>query len=217
VSARKDYPYPEDEFDVAGASGGPEGVHRGERSTGRKALPWIIVLLIVPLISFGVVFYLSQNDSDIGGLFTDDEPRPTEPADDGTDPDEGEGEEGQTEGEGENADEGENGEGEQEEPEPEETPAAPVDREAQVEVLNATSISGLAAVGAERLEVDGFVSVTADNYRGGQTRADSVVKYTGEDMKPTADLVAQILGIDDVVEDPEPRERVIVEIWQGLN
>ncbi|HLS04502.1 MAG TPA: LytR C-terminal domain-containing protein [Actinomycetales bacterium] len=227
MSARKDYPYPQDEFDVAGAAGGPEGVHRAERSTARKLAPWIVVLLVVPLISFGIVYYLSQNDTELGdNLFGDDEPpAPTQPTD-GEDADGSEADGGDEEGTDEDggaedgadqdasgdedgaADEGE------EEPEPE---APPVNREVAVRVLNATGISGLAGIGAERVQADGFASVVADNYTGGGTRPQSVVKYSQEDLKPTAEQVAQVLGIGDVVEDPEAGDGIIVELWEGLN
>lgn len=213
MSARKDYPYPEDEFDVAGSAGGPEGVHRAERSTARKVAPWIVVLLVVPLIAFGIVFYLSQNDADMGGLFNDDEPAPTQPTDDADspEPDAGEGTAGEGEGEEEEPD------ADEAEEEPDAEPPAPVDREVRVQVLNATGISGLAGVSSETLQADGFSSVAPDNYRGGGTRAKSVVKYTHEELKPTAEQVAQVLGIDDVVEDPEPGDSIIVEIWEDLN
>ncbi|HLR55617.1 MAG TPA: LytR C-terminal domain-containing protein, partial [Actinomycetales bacterium] len=181
MSARKDYPYPEDEFDVAASAGGPEGVHRAQRSTARKVAPWIVVLLIVPLISFGVVFWLSQNDTDVSdALFGDDEPSPTAPADDES-PDDGADEAGADE---DGADEagadedgaeedgaaedgaGEDGDDESGADEDGEEEALPVNREVTVDVLNATQISGLAAIASERLEADGFSAVTAGNFQG---------------------------------------------------
>lgn len=226
MSARKDYPYPQDEFDVAGAAGGPEGVHRAERSTASKLAPWIVVLLVVPLISFGIVYWLSQNDSELGdNLFGDDEPAPTQPADgddaDGT-PEDGGSEDGASEdGESEDgaAEEGasEDGEGDEEpEPEPEPEPA-PVNRQASVRVLNATNTAGLAGVAAERVQADGFGTVAADNYVGGGSRAASVVKFSDPDLETTADQVAKVLGITDVEEDAGAGDGVVVELWTGLN
>src|SRR5690625_1071496 len=166
----------------------------------------------------------------MGGLFNDDEPAPTQPTDDADspEPDAGEGTAGEGEGEEEEPDAGEGtageGEGEEEEPdadeaeeEPDAEPPAPVEREGRVQVLNATGRAGLAGVRSETMQADGFSSVAPDNYRGGGTRAKSVVKYTHEELKPTAEQVAQVLGIDDVVEDPEPGDSIIVEIWEDLN
>lgn len=223
MSARKDYPYPEDEFDIAAAAGGPEGVHRAQRSTARKVAPWIVVLLIVPLISFGVVFWLSQNDTDVSdALFGDDDPSPTAPADDES-PDEGADEAGADEDGGEEdgatedgaAEDGGDANGADEEGEEEE--ALPVNREVAVDVLNATQISGLAALASERLEADGFSAVTSGNFQGGGTRANSAVKYTDPDLESTAEQIASVLGISDIVEDPAPGDGIIVELWRGLD
>lgn len=217
MSARKGYPYPQDEFDVAGSAGGPEGVHRAERSTAHKVVPWIVVLLLVPLISFGIVYWISQTDSDVGGdFFGDDEPSPTAPADEES-PEDGEGEEDSESGanDEDGAADGEDEDGE--EPDETEEPPPPVDREAPVEVLNATQISGLAALGAERVQADGFSTVTAENYRGGGERAESVVKYTDPDLEPTAEKIAEILGISDVSEGPEAEDGIVVELWEGLD
>ncbi len=233
MSARKDYPYPEDEFDIAAAAGGPEGVHRAQRSTARKVAPWIVVLLIVPLISFGVVFWLSQNDTDVSdALFGDDDPSPTAPADDES-PDEGADEAGADEDGADEAGADEDG-GEEDgatedgaaedggdangaDEEGEEEEALPVNREVAVDVLNATQISGLAALASERLEADGFSAVTSGNFQGGGTRANSAVKYTDPDLESTAEQIASVLGISDIVEDPAPGDGIIVELWRGLD
>lgn len=233
MSARKDYPYPEDEFDIAAAAGGPEGVHRAQRSTARKVAPWIVVLLIVPLISFGVVFWLSQNDTDVSdALFGDDDPSPTAPADDES-PDEGADEAGADEDGGDEAGAAEDG-GEEDgaaedgaaedgadangaDEEGEEEEALPVNREVAVDVLNATQISGLAALASERLEADGFSAVTSGNFQGGGTRANSAVKYTDPSLESTAEQIASVLGISDIVEDPAPGDGIIVELWRGLD
>lgn len=228
MSARKKYPYPEDEFDEVGAADGPQGVHRAERSTGSKVLPWIVVLVLVPLISFGIVFYLSQNDSDFGDVLFGDDDRPgtsegprDDAADDEQDSDAGSEGEAPESDEDSAEDDSEGGEADDPSPDDEEAedeePAAEVNRAAQVRVLNATRISGLAALGTERVRADGFSEVAADNYTGGTTRANSVVKYLGEEMLPTAQQVAQVLRIDDVVEDPAVGEVIIVELWSALD
>jgi calcineurin-like phosphoesterase len=62
-----------------------------------------------------------------------------------------------------------------------------------VAVLNAASIGGLAKTQAEKLTAAGFTAVTTGNKTA--TTPDSVVYYATEDLKPTADLVAQTLGL----------------------
>jgi len=227
VSARKNYPYPEDEFDLAASAGGPEGVHRAEQSTARKVIPWIIVLVVIPAFAFGVVFYLSQNDPDLGDRFLgdDEEAAPTETTDEGEEGEDGENgdEEGEAEDgaaedgaddeaeedDGANDDADEDDEGDDESSEP--------NYEAGVQMLNGTDIPGLASVGAERLQAAGFSNVAPDNYQGGDVREASVVKYADPDLKATAESVASSLGIDDVVEDEEAGMDVMVVLWQSID
>lgn len=227
VSARKNYPYPEDEFDLAASSGGPEGVHRAEQSTARKVIPWIIVLVVIPAFAFGVVFYLSQNDPDLGDRFfgDDEEPAPTETTDDGEDGDseegadeDGEAEDGDDEdGADDEADEDGTDDDADEEDESDDEESSEPNYEAGVQMLNGTDIPGLASVGAERLEAAGFVNVAPDNYEGGDVRDTSVVKYADPDLKSTAESVASSLGIDDVVEDEEAGMEVMVVLWQSVD
>ncbi|WP_448631284.1 LytR C-terminal domain-containing protein [Cellulomonas soli] len=63
-----------------------------------------------------------------------------------------------------------------------------------VVVYNAAGIAGLAASTAETLTAAGFTAVTTGNQDAGDL-TDSVVYYSSEDVKVTADLVAQTLGI----------------------
>ena len=64
-------------------------------------------------------------------------------------------------------------------------------------MFNAAGISGLAASTVTDLEGAGFTTVTAANYVG--TKPDvSTVYYASDDLKATADLVAQTIGIDTV-------------------
>ena len=61
-----DYPFPEDEFDVAGAGRVPEGVHRAPRPRWRVLLPFVIVVLLGPVLAYAGVSYLA-GQSDPGG------------------------------------------------------------------------------------------------------------------------------------------------------
>ena len=66
-----------------------------------------------------------------------------------------------------------------------------------VAVLNAAGIGGIAGEQAEKLTSAGFTAVTTGNAE--PTVDDSTVFYTSEDLRPTADLVAQTLGLTEVV------------------
>ena len=68
-----------------------------------------------------------------------------------------------------------------------------------VMVLNAASIGGLAGEQAQKLTTAGFTAVETGNAE--PTVDDSTVFYTSEDLRPTADLVAQTLGLTEVVLD----------------
>lgn len=194
--SRGEYPYPADEFDAAAGSG-PRGAHRAPRSTRSRILPFLLVLVVVPLIAYGLVTWLSDWDG-LPGRGEDpvaEEPAepagtptpgatatdpPTEPAEEPTEP--------------------------AEEPQP---PAAEPDPTTPVEVYNSTGRSGLAGSAAERVEDAGFTSVTAGNWTGEDQDA-SVVRYTGADLQPTAALVAQTLGIERVEESPDAGATIVV-------
>ena len=52
--------YPEDEFDQIGRDL-PAGVHRASKSTFSKVLPFLIVLIVMPLLAWGVVGLVKHN------------------------------------------------------------------------------------------------------------------------------------------------------------
>ncbi|WNB85277.1 LytR C-terminal domain-containing protein [Cellulomonas sp. ATA003] len=86
--------------------------------------------------------------------------------------------------------------------EPEPT-AAPVpspepDLEVPVQVLNATSVVGLAARAAEQLEDAGWTQVSTDNYAGTPVPS-SRVTYAAPDLEVSARAVADVLGIETTV------------------
>lgn len=65
-----------------------------------------------------------------------------------------------------------------------------------VAVFNASGVSGAAAGGANRLQVEGFQVPITDDYPGVTNLAQSVVMYSTEDDRVTAWNVADLLGID---------------------
>jgi calcineurin-like phosphoesterase len=69
-----------------------------------------------------------------------------------------------------------------------------------VAVLNAAGIGGIAGEQAAKLTAAGFTAVTTGNANA--TEDESTVFYTSEDLRPTADLVAQTLGLTEVTLQP---------------
>ncbi|MBX9245793.1 LytR C-terminal domain-containing protein [Actinotalea ferrariae] len=196
-----DYPYPADEFDAADARGGPRGVHRAPRSRRSRVLPFVVVVLLFPLLAYGVVTWLSDweglqtpGGSDQGQEAPADDGEATEPATDAaTEP---------------------ATEEETTPPEPVAPPPPVPDLAATVTVYNSTSRSGLASGAAERVEEAGFTSVSADDWDGEDPDASVVYHATAADVA-TAQLVAQTLGITQVVESAEQAPKGVVVVLAG--
>lgn len=191
-----DYPYPADEFDAADARGGPRGVHRTPRSRRSRWLPFVVVLVLFPLLAYGVVTWLSDwqglggtQEEPTGTTDGGDEAAAEDPATDPatTDP-------------------------ATEVPEQPEAPPPPVaDVAAPVAVYNSTSTSGLAGGAAGRLEDAGFTSVTPDDWDGEDPDASVVFYATAADVA-TAQLVASTLGIAAVQEDAAQAPQGVVVV-----
>src|SRR5659263_756232 len=56
--------YPEDEFDVAAKQRGPKGVHRQAEATLRRLAPYLIVLVVAPLLAWGIISLLNEDRVD---------------------------------------------------------------------------------------------------------------------------------------------------------
>lgn len=191
--SKADYPYPDDEFDAPPDPTAPRGVHRAPRSAWSRWWPFLLVLVLAPLLAYGVVAYVTRGGdatTSIGGSDADDEPTATAPATPGAD--EGESTDGATDG---STDEGAG-----DEQTDEESPAATPNMATPITVYNAAGIGGLAATGAGKLETAGFTSVAADNFTGTKPAA-STVYYGSDDDRATADLVASTLGLSAVQQD----------------
>lgn len=185
------YPYPPDEFDAAARAGGPRGVHRASRSRWSRWWPFVVVLVVFPALAYAAVTILSDWDglSSLGG---DDGGTSQEPSADEDSADEPP------------ADGADTGETPVETPtETETTPAPPpppaLNQARSVDVYNATNRSGLAGNASDRLEAAGFTDVSALNWDGDDPAASTVYYATADDIT-TAQLVAQTLGIAQVVE-----------------
>ncbi|EYR61910.1 hypothetical protein N866_14360 [Actinotalea ferrariae CF5-4] len=180
--------YPPDEFDAAAQEERPRGVHRAPRSWWSRWGALVAVLVVFPLLAFGVVTWLSEWE----GLQRDgtavEQPQvgasqPAEPAEpaEPTEP-------GPVEGEQPPAEESPT------EPAPEPPPLPEPDLSTPVVVLNATGRGGLAGGGAARLEDAGFTAVTSGNWDD-EDPAASVVLYADPADQGTAAEVAATLGI----------------------
>jgi hypothetical protein len=200
------YAYPPDEFDAAAQEERPRGVHRTPRSWWSRWGALVAVLVIFPLLAFGVVTWLSdwqglQRDDVVaeegadGGAPTEPE-EPTAPT--------GSAEPTEPSGEGE-------AEEPTEEPAPEEPTVPAPDLAADVEVLNATGTAGLAGGAAERLAAAGFTSVTPGNWQAADPDA-SVVLYADPADEGTAAEVAAALGIGVVQASPDV-QAVTAVLW----
>jgi hypothetical protein len=169
--SKAEYSYPEDEFDVPSNPDVPRGVHRAPRSAWSRWWPFLVVLVLTPVLAFAAVNYMAR-DGNLPSL------PGTSQTPDAQDPPP------ETEGETPT------------EPEapPVEEPVAPTPKmDTPVVVLNAASIGGLAKTQAAKLTTAGFTAVTTGNIEA--KTADSVVYYATEDQSATAQLVADTLGL----------------------
>ncbi|SFK17341.1 LytR C-terminal domain-containing protein [Cellulomonas sp. KH9] len=187
--SKADYPYPEDEFDAISPDA-PTGVHRAPRSAWSRWWPFLLVLLVVPVLAYGAVEYLSRTgDLPQSGGGTAQE-QPEVPAEE--DPAAGEGAGDGTEEPG----------GEAEPPVEETAPAPEPVLTTPVAVLNGARVSGLAGRVADELTAAGFTDVTPDN-ASSALPAESTVYVASEELRPTAELVAATIDVPTVEVAPD--------------
>lgn len=185
--SKADYPYPDDEFDAV-TPDGPRGVHRAPRSAWSRWWPFLVVLLVVPVLAYGAVAYLSRT-GDLPVVGGGDQPAAEQEQPAAEEPG---GEEPAAEGEAPAA---------ETTPPPEAPPAAPV-LTTPVEVLNGARVSGLAGRVADDLRAAGFTDVTPDNATEDLPDV-STVFVASEDLRATADLVGSTVGVTTVEVDPD--------------
>lgn len=190
--------YPKDEFDLAGDDM-PVGMHRPEPSRWRNVIPFLVILVAVPLLAWSFSNLLisstptaSQSGSDAtisaqsdavqsapqSGAVPEPAPAP-EPA-----------------------------------PEPEPQPsadhaqsepeslAAQVNHNASIAVLNGTGIDGLAGRKVEELQAAGFPGASAANADGWITEV-STIYYRDPQVEVTAREIGRMLGVENFKADPE--------------
>lgn len=182
--------FPPDEFDDLVTSA-PVGVHRRPRSRWRPVIPFLVIIIVAPLLAWALVWAIqtwtgsdSGDDSTVTQQSTD-----TYQSQDGSGTDDASVEEETDSSVDDTAAEATTTEPEEEEPE--------VVYSTTVQVLNNTGITGYAGQQADALESAGFSDVSSGNATGWATTV-STVYYASEDLEATAQEVADTLGIDRV-------------------
>lgn len=196
--------YPEDEFDIIGRDRSPEGVHREVRPLWRTLLPYALVIVIVPLLAFGI-FQLVQGGSG------DEEPSAVPSESTPAEPSEEPGDETEAPDDDEPSEEPEE---ETTEPEPEESDdglGEDVIETTTVSVLNGSGVDGLAAQAASQLGAAGFTSVSAGDYSSGSPDV-TTLYYRNADLEATAQAVADELGISAITEAASATQNVEIAI-----
>ena len=197
------YPYPEDEFDVLGEGRTPVGVHREPVPRWRQWLPYLLVLVLVPVLTFGVVKFFAKDTgpgpvaSDAGQEQPADEPGDEDDsgADDGdaTDPDD------DGEADSDSDEEGEDGDDQDEDGQDDEDESDELDLDIPILVLNGARIQGFAGEVADALAAEGWTGTDPDNYTN-DAPVETTLYYSSEEFADEANAVAEQLGISNVEE-----------------
>ncbi|MGO1591550.1 MAG: LytR C-terminal domain-containing protein [Ancrocorticia sp.] len=185
-----DKEYPVDEFDRLASERKVRGAHRRQESNRKWWIALVAVLVIAPLIGWGLVHWAGQrSDSPLA-----EGPEPTTVATDQATAGPADPEATPT---------ADPTEAPEETPEPTEEPVADPDLDTPVQVRNASLVAGHAAQMQQALLDAGYTNVAADNFPTTSPTV-SQVFYPDESFEPTALAVAEALGIpadaDHVVE-----------------
>lgn len=185
--------YPKDEFDRAGEDM-PIGVHRQEPSKWKNVWPFLVILVVVPLLAWGATTLLTQRNATNTA---------SQSASSTVTQNQSQSDRQQSEEKAQSAAEENQVAPAVPEPAPQaETPQEPSQSEtvsynAAISVLNGTGTSGWAAENVATLANAGFAGATAANASGWETEI-STVYYEDPQMAGTAQAVAQTLGINNV-------------------
>lgn len=175
--------YTPDEFDRLAEQGGPVGVHRAPRSVWSRILPVLIAFVLAGVAAYFAATYMwnqgtPSSPGDVIVPTLEPEPEVTPSPDPEPSPS----------------------------PSPEPEPVIHLD--AEVRVLNASGIGGLAGRTATALGEAGFTSVSAGDL--GSNRPDvNTVFHSSAEHADTAQFIAETLGIEVVVMSATPSGRPI--------
>ena len=189
--------YPKDEFDDI-QDGGPVGVHRKPSSRWRPVLPFLIVLVVVPLLAWGVASLIQRNVPDEVAEEVIEVIPQSEPQSEGI-------EEEVVLPESEVPTAAPDSLDEAEQPEEPETNQPdtdiPVNYGASIGVFNASGVQGYAANIVGDLAAHGFNNAFADNANNWGVDQNTVF-YANDSSLSTAQQIAADLGFGAVVQDP---------------
>lgn len=194
--------YPKDDFDDIPDSG-PVGVHRKPSSPWLPVMPFLVVLVVVPLLAWGVASLIQRNvpeerleeivpvavqseaQSEGEEVVVEEEVvvPPVPPSDLPT-----------------AAPDTLDGDGPAQNETPATDPDIPVDHDASVGVYNASGVQGLAGQKVDTLTNGGFWNSFAENTNDWGVGQNTVF-YPSANYRSTAQAVADLLGIGSVVED----------------
>jgi len=177
--------YPQDEFDAAASERGPVGVHRRRKSIVWAILTPVLIFVGAGALAYGIVVYMWASGGGSGLPPIGDVASPTITQTVDVSPTEVASTLTATP---------------TETPSPTPSPSAtaePVNFDANVVVLNAAKIGGLAGRNADKLTAGGFTAVVAGNLSTGLPAANTV-RYTDPQFETTAQKVAELLGISAV-------------------
>ena len=188
--------YPEDEFDRAGRDRNPQGVHRSPRPVWRALLPVALVVVLAPLLAWAGITLLGGVGDDAPAVTATATTEPSPAPEPTTEPPAAEPTAEPTP-EPEATSPEATSEPTPEPTEEESTPA--VKYSAQIAVLNGSGVNGLAGDLVAELSSEGFSGGAAADYSS-SAPASTTLYYNNEDLEATAREVAQVLGIDTLVE-----------------
>lgn len=185
--------YPKDEFDQVDPNALPAGVHRTPPSRWSVVLPYIVVAIVCAALAVAAIYFVAKspnspisNNPSVTATATPEGTESAEPTAESTEPT------------GEATDPAPETTPEPTEPTTSEPPAAPVDLQTAVRVLNATGRSGVAGDAADLLKAAGWTDVTADTFADSTKPKTSVVYYKDAANEAAAREVAKVLGITEV-------------------
>lgn len=192
--------YPRDEFDKVPESAARQGVHRERLASSRSsglALKIFVGLLVlaVGLVAYFLLPRLGIGDAAEPASATTAAPEPDEASTEASEAPSASAE--ASESATPNATVSESPSASPEPTEDGTEPAADVDRTQPVNVLNATTVSGLANTAAGRLQVDGWTVAEIGNWAG-EPLPGSIVFFNGEEQRANAEALAALLGIPTV-------------------
>ncbi|MDO4665281.1 MAG: LytR C-terminal domain-containing protein [Actinomycetaceae bacterium] len=184
--------YPQDEFDVAGRDM-PEGAHRAPISAWQKVLPFLVVLIVSPLLAWGVFAFVSpgSNQSTAASKTTPSQAQQKKSVESKP--------KAQAKAQNDGSDVGAKAHDAQAAPKAEEPKGLPPS-EVSVQVYNVDNpTGGIAGRAADKLRELGYSDIAASNRQGAQLDTTTVF-YRTDAQKVNAEEIGKKLGISNIVQ-----------------